>query len=169
MKKLFIFLITFVVAIDSSAQESNKSLKIDSLQYQLDKLQHDYDFLDCSFQLYQHISDLEIFNSNIKININEIANKYLQNRYNIELYRLDMNYYEQLVESLRLKEVSANFTIAFVLQKIESSTFSKIEIDKLKNTIDKVKLPLSTAKESLNSYKEVLDIYKNWIEKIQSQ
>ena len=44
MKKLFILLMMSVVAINLSAQERNELQKIDSLQYKLDKLQHDYDF-----------------------------------------------------------------------------------------------------------------------------
>ena len=47
MKKIFILLMTSVVVFNISAQSINESQKNDSLQYQLNELQHKYDYLDC--------------------------------------------------------------------------------------------------------------------------
>ena len=44
MKKLLVLLMMFMTIINISAQESNELQKIDSLQYQIDRLQHNYDY-----------------------------------------------------------------------------------------------------------------------------
>lgn len=47
MKKIVLLLMMFMAVIAISAQERNEMQKNDSLQYKLDKLQHEHDFLAC--------------------------------------------------------------------------------------------------------------------------
>lgn len=161
MKKLFILLMMSVVAINLSAQERNEFQKIDSLQYKLDKLQHDYDFLDCSFQLHRLAADLENFNNGISTKSNAILINCYHSRYDSKLYRAYRDNYDASEEDLTSKEYLIFSTIFLVMGKMESLTFSEEEIKTLNAAIKNVDSSLSAAKSALNYYKVVLGIYKD--------
>lgn len=161
MKNLLVLLVMFITTISISAQERNELQKIDSLQYQLDKLQHDYDFLDCSFKLYRLATDLRLFNNIINTKSSEILIKCYHSRYDSMLYRVYKDHYDASEENLTSKEYLAFSTIFLVMGKMESSTFSEEEIKLLNVAIKNVESSLSAAKSALNYYDVVLGIYKD--------
>ena len=144
-----------------SAQEKNEMQKIDSLQCKLDKLQHDYDFLDCSFQLHQLLADLENYSNGINIKSNEIRIDYSHGRYDPKLYRAYKDNYDASEENLTSKEYLAFQTIFLVMGKMESSTFSEEETNILNAKMKAVDTSLSAAKSALNYYNVVLGIYRD--------
>ena len=161
MKKLFIFLITFVVAIDSSAQESNKSQKIDSLQYQLDKLQHNYDYLECEYKLNKLMLELTIYANELKISVNTLSMNFYHAGYNEEIYQINKKTYEAYKSNLEDQEQLIFLTKLNVKLKMESANFYETEIDVLKLSFDSIDSRLHSAKVALEYYKGILDAYKD--------
>lgn len=150
-----------ITTICISAQERNELQKIDSLQYKLDKLQHDYDFLDCSFRLYRLATDLKNLNNDINTRSNGILINCYHSRYDSMLYRAYKESYDASEENLTSSEHLAFSTIMNVMGKMESSTFSETEIKVLNYAIKNVESSLSAAKSALNYYNVVLGIYKD--------
>ena len=161
MKRLLFLLMMFIAVINMSAQERNDIQKIDSLQNKLDKLQHDYDFLDCSFQLHRLVADLENYSNGINTKSNAILINCYHSKYDPMLYRAYKDNYDASEENLTSQEYFAFSTIYHVMGKMESSTFSEEEIKTLNATMKKVDISLSTAKSALNYYNVVLGIYKD--------
>lgn len=161
MKNLLVLLVMFITTISISAQERNELQKIDLLQYKLDKLQHDYDFLDCSFKLYRLATDLRLFNNIINTKSSEILIKCYHSRYDSMLYRVYKDHYDASEENLTSSEHLAFSTIMNIQEKMDLSTFSETEIEVLNITIKDVESSLSAAKSSLNYYNVVLGIYKD--------
>ena len=125
MKNLLVLLVMFITTISISAQERNELQKIDLLQYKLDKLQHDYDFLDCSFKLYRLATDLRHFNNNINTKSSEILIKCYHSRYDSMLYRVYKDHYDASEENLTSSEHLAFSTIMNIQEKMDLSTFSE--------------------------------------------
>lgn len=161
MKKIFILLMMFMGIVNISAQESYELQKIDSLQYKLDKLQHDYDYLDCSFLLHRLASDLKIFSNEVNSKSNAILINCYHSGYDQRLYKAYKDNYDASDENLTSSEQNAFTTIWLVMGKMESSTFSESEIKILEAAIKHVEFSLSAAKSALNYYKVVLGIYKD--------
>ena len=69
MKRIVVILIALIVAINVNAQENSQSedlnARIDSLTTKLNQLQHDFDFLDCRYQIDKLTNDIKGFSTDI--------------------------------------------------------------------------------------------------------
>ena len=162
MKKLLVLLVMLITTISISAQESSESQKIDSLQYQLKRLQHNYDYLDCEYKLSKLMLELNIYTNELKISVNSLSMSFYQGGYNDNLYQANKRIYEVTKDNLNKKEQLIYWTILNVKQKMESVDFHETEISVLKSSFDAIDSGLHSAKTALEYYKGVLDAYRDY-------
>lgn len=162
-KTLPLLLMLFMFTTNISAQDVNNSItqRIDSLQAQLNKLQHDYDYLDCSYKLNQLRYDLSTFSSDANISSNAILINYHHGRYDTDLYRAYKENYDLRDKNLSSIEQNILSTILFVLKKMETSSFTENEKNLLDSCMKSIESSLSSSKSALRYYKVVLELYKD--------
>ena len=88
MKNLLFSLVMLITTTSISAQESNESEKIDSLQYQLEKLQNSYDYLDCEYKLSKLMLELNIYANELKISVNTLSMNFYHGGYDEKIYQI---------------------------------------------------------------------------------
>lgn len=161
MKKLLVLLVMLITTISISAQERNELQKIDSLQYKLDKLQHDYDYLDCEYKLSKLMLELNIYANELKISVNTLSMNFYHGSYDEKTYQINKKNYEACKYNLEEKEQLIFWTKLNVKQRMESADFYETEINVLKSSFDTIDSGLHSAKTALEYYKGVLDAYKD--------
>lgn len=161
MKKIALLLMMFIVVINISAQESKESQKINSLQYKLDKLQHDYNFLDCDYKLNKLTLDLKIYTSDLKATVNSLLINLYHDGYNENSYQLNMKNYESCKNLLEKQERLIYSTISNIKQEMDSANFYEIEINYLNSCFETIDAGLYSAKTVLEYYKTILDVFRD--------
>ena len=168
MKKVILFLlIALISAGNITAQTSNSSqtqdlkVSIDSLSTKLSSLQHDYDYLYCSYQLSEVQLSLKDFMNELSINSNAILINCYHSRFDIDLYNAYRDNYNSYIELYESTKRKAEAVTTSVVLKIMTSNFTEDEIKLLGQSCKFVDDCLSAAQNSLDYYKVVLDIYKD--------
>lgn len=168
MKKiLFTILISIFGVMSSKAQEidslqlKSDSITVESLAARLDKLQHDYDYLKCEFELRQDANDIGIITNEIQISVNYLLNECYHRKFDNDLYKVHrdkrneyVRYLNALKENIKIKETS-------VALRIISSNFTNKEIELLKYLSNMPSQRVLVLEGALRQYEIVLDIYKN--------
>lgn len=160
MKKLIILLMMFMGVINISAQEFNESQKVDSLQYKLDKLQHDYDYFYCESELNRFCNELKIYSNDFYIQATQILIEGYSGRYNDEYYKSAKRNYGATVDSFESYKTNLYLKIQLISRKIEDANFHELKIQMLKLIADSIDQSLKHAQSKLDYYKGVLDAYK---------
>lgn len=160
MKKLLL-LIIFVISTFQVSIAQNIDSRIDSLSWRLERLQYNYDYISCEYELYKLnmqynalIQDIDISNNEIKIDL--YHNEY---KYNLYIsYSACYDSYVSLYESLKktYKEVKA-----FVVYKINTAKFSSKDIDLLNSYFDVIDTGISTVELGLKSFEYNLQSYND--------
>ena len=104
MKKILFMLIMLMTTVSISAQKNNESQKIDSLQYQLEKLQHNYDYLECEYQLSKLVLELNIYVSELRISANSLFMNIFHGGYDEKVYQSNKETYESYKDILQEKK-----------------------------------------------------------------
>ena len=165
MKKIFVLMVLCTLSMSISAQEvdslQSNPISIDSLAVKLVKLQHDYDFLKCEFELRQDTNEIGIITNEIQISANFLLNECYHRKFNIDLYKVHrdkrneyVRYLNALKENIKIKETS-------VALRIISSNFTNKEIELLKSLSNMPSQRVLVLEGALRQYEIVLDIYKN--------
>lgn len=166
MKKFFVLVVLCALSTSVSAQEvdslQSKPISIDSLAVKLEKLQHDYDFLKCDYELNRMQFKLEILANqlNNKSTDLEIDIYHYNVRYMKELYLLylgNKDNYNSSVDLLNALKERIEQLKAMVAIKIISSNFSEDEIDLLNQQCNTLDLGVQYVENSLASYKIAID------------
>ena len=169
MKKILLLIVAIVSVLQVSAQEveSVKSqsapISIDSLSVRLNKLQHDYDFMYCDYELHKLIMDLKdlahsIDNSSNGVVINVYNSRYDRNLYNAYLdnYNSDCTLFDSLKDKIEVVK-------AAVFVKIMSSGFTDKELNVLTASLDVVNKAVIKVESSLNYYNVAIKAYRDKI------
>ncbi|MBR4149472.1 MAG: hypothetical protein IKT94_05000 [Rikenellaceae bacterium] len=165
MKKLVLIVFVAVFgALNANAQEvdsleiDQKSI-IDSLSMELTKLRHEYDFLQCDYELFQLQSKLQAFLNEVNIKSNSVLITYYNNRFDVDLYISYLDNYNSCVE---LFDAMKN-SVALKKRLIEaySDKFSYLSNDYFSsvyyNLLDGY---LTQIQNALDYYKITIDTYK---------
>ena len=166
MRKLFLLLIATVSVLQVSAQEEdslhNQTIdgSLDSLILRLNKLQHDYDFMNCDYELHKLIMDLKDLSNTINISANEVVINYYNTNYDRALYfAYSRNYDSKAALSDSMKKKSEVVRLA-VMYKIASSDFSDEELGVLNASLDVIKHAIINVESALNYYATAIKAYK---------
>lgn len=160
MKKLLL-LIIFVISTFQVSIAQNIDSRIDSLSWRLEKLQYNYDYLSCEYELYKLnmqynalIQDIDICNNQLKIDI--YHNEYRYDLYNS--YSAWHDSYVTLYDSLKktYKEVKK-----FVIYKINTAKFSSERIDLLNSYFDVIDTGINAVEKALKSFEYSIQSYND--------
>ena len=165
MKKILVLFVVAFAAMAVRAQEIDSlecnQVNIDSLSAKCDKLQHDYDFLSCKFELSQVNQKLDYMGNNLNISSNAILINCYHGGYNRKLYSSYKDNYLASVEWYEAMSENAKSVTAFVLLKIMTSKFTEDEIELLMNSVKLVEKGLSRIERALDYYETVLNMYRD--------
>lgn len=170
MKRLLLLaLITVIGVIKISAQEIDSSQEnsadarieelsqeIVELSQKLEKLQEDYEFLALVNQINDEIYEMKILTNNVKIQANEIVVNCYNSRFDIDLYLLREDMYDEFQASYDLYSRASD-----VLSKqISNLTLSNEKQYHINIRCDMFNSALSSLERTIYYYKQCLDVYK---------
>ena len=168
MKKVLLFIISVVSVLHSYAQNVDSvqvhstATTIDSLSLRLNKLQRDYDFLYCDYELNKLMLDLKDLSSSLDIMSNRILIDYYNNiAYYQALYTAYRdNYDAKCVLFNSLKDKIETVKLA-VLVKMAASVFSEQEQDVIYSCFSVIQKSVKNVELSLDCYNVALRAYQS--------
>lgn len=166
MKRILILLVTIVSVLNASAQETD-SLKcqssanlVDSLSLRLNKLQNDYDYLCCDYELNKLIMELQDLSHSIRISANEVVIQLYNSSYDRDLYVSYLKDYESSGKCLDSLKEKIDVVRIRVLFKIASSVFSDQEMGVLYSSFDVIQAGVSAVESALGFYDIAIEAYR---------
>ena len=167
MKKILVtILLALFGVINVNAQEidslqiKSDTISIESLAARLDKLQHDYDFLYCKYELDRTEKELRLYASDITISANSLMIYLVDGTFNIDLYTSFKNRYDSVTETINAFIDNIVSLKRMISIKKASSGFSEMEILFLSKLDSVVDSQLGVTGSALEHFKTVLDSYK---------
>lgn len=142
-------------------QSQSAPIPIDSLSLRLNKLQHDYDFMYCDYELHKLIMDLKDLAHSIDISSNGVIINVYNSRYDRKLYNAYLSNYNSdcaLFDSLKEK-IEAVKTAVFV--RMMTSVFTDKEQSVLTKSFDVVNKAVMKVDSSLDYYDIVIKAYRD--------
>lgn len=167
MKKLLLLIISVGSVLHASAQVVNslqgqpESAVVNSMSLRLEKLQHDYDFMYCDFQMHKVLMDLKDLSHSIDISSNGALINFYNSRYDYRMYKSYLDSYTSsytLYESLK---ESVDVVKAAVFVRIDSSTFTEDEKNLLISGFVLIQKAVTKVERSLEYYDTVIKAYKS--------
>lgn len=166
MKKLtLVILLAFMSIISATAQEADSlqtqhnEISVEDLIAKTNKLQRDFDYLSCDFELTKLEGELNSFNNDIRISSSSILINCYHGSFNYDLYSAYKRNYEALLnkyESLKQKVSSVQ---RLVILKSMTSNFTDKEIDLISMRCDAFENHFNSIESALDYYKVVLASY----------
>ena len=168
MKKILVtILLAFFGVINVNAQEidslqiKSDTISIESLAARLDKLQHDYDFLYCCYELDKIHNQLNDIIHDIIIETNNIMSAcYNHPTADIDFYIASKELYNSNKESFSIRKIDATTKKSFISLKMSLLNFTETETRILDSSLAMLEKKLSYIDKRFDSYKNVIDIYK---------
>ena len=167
MKKLLL-LIIFIGSVlhtyaqgDDSPQVQSAATTIDSLSLRLEKLQHDYEYMHCDYEVYKLNNDLKDLARSIDISSNSILINVYNSRYNHELYEVYLENYTafcSLFESIK-EQAETIKTMVFI--KTLTAGFTDQEKKILNTSLNVIDSAKNKVQKSLNYYDVVVKSYRS--------
>lgn len=168
MKKAILFFFIALIGLGNITAQTSNSLQnqdlkvsIDILSTKLSSLQHDYDYLYCSYLLSEAQLTLKTFMNELSIKSNTILIDCYHGRFDIDLYNSFRDIYNSGIEFYDSTKIKVESVTTSVTWKIITSNFTENEIKLLGQSCKLVDDCLKAVQHSLDYYKEVLDLYKD--------
>lgn len=167
MKKILLLIIAIVGVLQVSAQEAdslqNKSaaLTIDSLTVKLNKLQHDYDYLYCDYELHKLMTDLTNLSNSVDISSNSLITYYYNSRFDRALYTSYVNNYDAKCAAFNTLKDKIEVVRVAVLVRGLSSNFTEMELSVIKASLAVIQQSTSTVEASLKHYDVAIQTYRS--------
>lgn len=166
MKKLLLLFVAIVSVWHASAQDidtlksDSADISIDSLSFRLNKLQHDYDFMYCDYELHKLIMDLKDLAHSIDNSANGVVINVYNSRYDRDLYNAYIDNYDSscdLLDSLKEKTEAVKKAVFF---KVMSLDFTEKELKVLDASLAVVDKATTKVESSLKYYDVAIKAYK---------
>lgn len=167
MKKVLLLFFAIACAFNAFSQEIDSlhnhsvAIPIDSLYLKIEKLQHDYDFLYCDYELHKLTMDLKDLTHSIDNSSNGVVINIYNSSYSRDLYNTYLEHYDSCSETLdSLKEKIEAVRIA-VLLRIASSGFNEYELNVLFANLEYVNRLVTKVDSSLKYYDTTINTYRS--------
>lgn len=160
---LFAFLagsIMFAQELSAAKETGALASVVDSLSSQLNKLQHDYDFLFCDFKLTQEVEKLNTLNHSISLSTDRIMMDLYHNAYNYEMATLRTKELESLKSNYDSQKQSIQSTKTLVMLKMVTLDFTKEELDVLHSYFNSIDATCNSIEAGLRLHEAALTEYK---------
>lgn len=161
MKKVLILVIAAVSAIHAYAQNTESSVIIDSLTVKLEKLQHDYNYMSCDYELYKMKTDMDALYQNINIKSNEILIDVYNGRYNQALYNSFSDNYDSYIALYDALEKKLESVKNLIVVKIVTSGFSEAELNVIGTSLESFSANTAAIDSALKFYDVALQAYRD--------
>lgn len=148
--------------INDSLQCNSVDARIDSLITQLNKLQKDYDYLYCKYEIDNIIKEFDNIGYQGDISSNTVLiDYYNHSKTDVDLYIAYKNKYNALMSlfsTVKERLISAK---VYIDLKMSNSNFSEGEMSVLRKAYSHCNNSITRAEASLNYFNAVIDAYKN--------
>jgi CRISPR/Cas system-associated endonuclease Cas3-HD len=163
MKKGFLFIFLVVSVLHAYAQDvdSSASITIDDLSLKLEKLQHDYDYLTCDFELYRLKSELDGLSQDANIKANGVLINIYNSQYNRELYTAYTRNYDAYCALFDTLKEKYEHLKTMVMLKIVKSIFSDTQLSVINATFNSIDKSIATVDSALDYYNYVVKAYRD--------
>ena len=159
MKKVLLLIISVLFAIQANAQvqEESPAVTIDSLSTKLAKLQHNYDFLYCTYQLHDVKTDFDQLRQDIDIQITSLSVDISYGQYNRDLYTSHSRLYDSYCDAYDIRKRD----FEFVQELVATTGFTEYELNFFNSYIKTTKLSMERVEQILKHYDARIKIYKD--------
>lgn len=167
MKKVFLLFVAFISAMQSFAQEADAlqsqsaTVSLDSLSVRLNKLQHNYDFMYCDFELYKTAMDLKDLAQNIELSSKGVIINYYNNRFDRALYTSYLRNYDSCCALFDTLKKRRDVLRIAVIVKMASSSFSDEELDVINSSLNVIESAVTTVEKSLDYYDVAIKAFRD--------
>ena len=162
MKKVLLLIIFAVTSVYASAQDtSSAAITIDSLSVRLEKLQRDYDYLSCDFDLYRMKAELKELSQDVSIKSNEVLIGIYHGSYSRDLYLSYLKYYDVSCALFDSKKDEYEHLKTLVSLKATASKFSHTQLSMIDVILKSIDKSFELADSSLKYYKFLVDTYRD--------
>lgn len=164
-KTLLALIVAGFTCLSGFAQETNiqpiDSLVsvVDSLSTRLDKLQHNFDYLETKYSLDNVLSSLYEQSNNASLYSQRLVTEIYHSHYNHDLYTAYLNNYNASISQFDatkqlVSSVKTNVAIRMIIYD-----FSEAEKNVLYSSLNSIEKAISRTQSSLDLYKIALDSY----------
>ena len=166
MKKVLLLIISVLSVIHAYAQNvdslqpQSASITIDSLSLKLEKLQNDYNYLSCDFELYRVQMELNKLSQDANIKTNGVLIDIYNSRYDRELYDAYTKNYDSccaLFDSVKDKYEKIK---TLVILRMATSDFSDTQHNVLMANFDTINQSVTAVDTALKYYNYVINAYR---------
>lgn len=167
MKKCFLLIIAFVGVLNAYAQDVDSQqsqiadISIDSLSIRLNKLQCDYDFMYCDYEINKLALDLKDLSRSIDIASNGVIIEYHHGRFDRDLYAAFSGGYDASSDLYDAIKKRIEVVKGSILPKIAASGLSNQQIDFIKAEFNLLEKHCAKVEKSLNYYDVMINAYRS--------
>ena len=168
MKQIVLVILMMLLGVvNVMSQEIEKlpsqqtEISIDSLMIRINKLQHNYDCLECKFELQSLIFELKDLSNEISISSNNLLLYYLTSQMDIDFYTSYLGLYNAKVDSFNSSKEKVDMVKVLVSYKMLLSDFSEPELNVISQSFNAIDSLMSLVDQSLQYFKVVIDSYKS--------
>lgn len=161
MKKALLLIVSVLCVLQANAQVETPTVTIDSLSVKLAKLQHDYDYLSCDYQLYQMKMDLNGLTQDINIKANALTINLYHGRYERALYTAYSENYDAYCSNYEALKRKLESVQNLIVAKVITSNFTDLELDVIKASLGSIDQGMAVVESGLKYYDVVLQAYRD--------
>lgn len=162
MKKVLLLIIFAVTSVYAIAQTTSSiPITSDNLTERLEKLQQDYDYLSCDFELYRMKAELKELSQDVSIKSNAVLIDIYHGSYNRDLYLSYLKYYDVSSALFDSQKDEYEHLKTLVSLKSIASKFSDAQLSMIDATLKSIDKGFAAADASLNYYKFLVDTYRD--------
>ena len=167
MKRTLLLLFAFMAVLQVSAQEkettrdTTATITIEDLSTKLNKLQHDYDYLQCDYELHKVIADFDGLSNSISITSNSLITYCFNARYDRALYNSYVDNYNTKRELFQSQKEKSDSVKKFVMLKVFSSNFTEEEINVIRSYFELTEKSIAAVESALKHYDVALETFRS--------
>ena len=167
MKKLFLSVVLLFGALCLWAQSEipvegvqTEAAVADSLSARLGRLQHEYNYLSCDYEIFKLRVELGDLSNMLSSTSNRLVMNMYHGGYNRKLYESSLGEYQSCCEHFETLKKKADVVKAGIFLKGLSSEFTESERNILSLGFNVIDTSIGTVEKALQYYEAALGLYK---------
>ena len=158
MKKVLILIIAAMSVLNLYAQNAGQP---QSPSDTLAKLQHDYNYMSCDYELYKLKIDITDLSQDINIKANGLLIDVYNGRFNQDLYTTHLDNCESYLALFEVLKKRFESVKSLVMVKIAISDFSNEELNVIGMSISSIEKSVAVIDSGLKYYDVILRAYRD--------
>ena len=166
MKKILLLMLFCAISVCAKAQEADSlqaktNISIEELATKLDKLQHDYDYLQCENDLTKELIALKSTSNEINISANTLLIMCYHGSFDANLYHGYKSIYDVSRANFEKQKLKIESMRVYIATKVLDCNFSDKELAVLEKADETITSSVNFLESSLQQFKTVIDIYRS--------